>query len=180
LTADFTTLLKGAKLPERTVDVCLRGDLRTEFEALERELEQAQQRAADSLAGPGTDDLVARIEAVQAEMREHTYRFVLRAMPKPAWRGLIADHPPRRDPDGTIVDEDRIMEINVGTFWDDLIRRSIIDPVLDDDAWTQLQDALTDYQFSELGAAAWGLNRSEVDVPFSHVVSKMRRDSAGG
>jgi hypothetical protein len=177
---DFQTLLKGAKLPERTVDVCLRGDLRTEFEALERELEQAQQRGADSLAGHGTGELVDRIEAVQAEMREHTYRFVMRAMPKPVWRALIADHPPRRDADGALADEDRIMEVNVDTFWDDLIRRSIIDPELDDGAWAQLQDALTDYQFSELGAAAWGLNRSEVDVPFSHVVSKMRRDSAGG
>jgi hypothetical protein len=46
----FKAMMSEARLPERTVDLCLRGDLIAEFQALDAELEQARNAAGDSLA----------------------------------------------------------------------------------------------------------------------------------
>jgi hypothetical protein len=174
---NFKTMLAEAKLPESTVEVCLRGDLAADHEALERQLEQAERSGADSLAGSGAGELADKILALEAEMREHTYEFRLRALPRPAWRGLCAEHPPRKGDDGAVVDADRI-GVNADTFYDAIIRACLVDPELADDEWGQLVDALTDRQYDVLADAAWGLNRREVDIPFSRAASRMKRDSA--
>lgn len=173
---DFGALLKSAKLPERTVEICLRGDLVAEHELAERELEQVQKAVSDSLAGNGASAIAGRIEELEAQMREHTYDFRLRALPRPAWRALIAEHPPRRGDDNEIVLADR-MGVNAETFFEAMIRKAVIDPVLTDEQFAQLLDALTDRQFGDLSDVAWGLNRHEVDVPFSRAASRMRRAS---
>jgi hypothetical protein len=178
MTADFDALLDGAKLPEKTVPVCLRGDLAAEFEELDRQLTEAQRKQSDSLDGSGVGALLDRMEALQAEMREHTYLFRLRAMPKPKFRALIAAHPPRRGDDGELVDGDRLMGVDTETFWDALIRACLIDPVLDDEKWRRTEAALTDKQYEQLSDAAWGLNRGEVDIPFSLAASRINRVSA--
>jgi hypothetical protein len=175
---NFKTMLAEAKLPERTVEICLRGDLVAEHEDAERELEQAERKQADSLAGGGTGEIVERIEALEAQMREHVAVFTVRALPRPAWRALLADHPPRRDDQNEIVEEDRGLEIDVSTFYDDLIRRSVVDPEMDADDWATLADVLTDRQFGDLAGAAWLLNRGEVDVPFSRAASRAKRATA--
>src|SRR4051812_15675270 len=77
VTSDFRDLLKQAKLPERTVPVCLRGDLVADHEALERQLQAAQDRPVDSFEGNGAGDLADRIRGLEGEMREHTYTFRL-------------------------------------------------------------------------------------------------------
>jgi hypothetical protein len=81
---DIKSMLNGARLPERTVPICLRGDLVAEHEELERQLEEANRRASDSLAGNGAGELADRIEALQEEMRAATVTFRVRALPKPA------------------------------------------------------------------------------------------------
>lgn len=176
---DFAKLLADAKLPERTVMICLRGDLAADHEAAERELELAEKQGSDSLAGTGAGAIVDRIEALEQEMREHTYEFRLRALPKPAWRKLCGEHPPRRGDDNEIVPTD-LIGVNAETFYDAIIRACLIDPELTDDEWGQLVEALTDRQYDEIADAAWGLNRREVDVPFSRAASRMKRDSAAG
>jgi hypothetical protein len=177
-TKNFKTMLAEAKLPESTVMICLRGDLAADHEAAERELKRAEEASADSLAGSGAGELVDRIEALEVQMREHTYEFRLRALPKPRWRALVAEHPPRRDGDNGIVDSDRI-GVNAETFYDAIIRACLVDPELDDDEWAQLVDALTDRQYDDIADAAWSLNRREVDIPFSHAASRMKRASSG-
>ena len=179
MTTDFKVLLKGAKLPERTVQICLRGDLRAQFEAAERQLDELNDRATDSLTVAGKGELLDRIDALQAEMRDFTYTFVVRAMARPAFRALVSDHPPRRDADNEILDDDKLLGVNGDTFWEALIRAAVIDPVMDDDEWAQLFDAVTDWQFEQLANAAWLINRGEIDVPFSRAASKTKRDSGG-
>jgi hypothetical protein len=178
---EFAKLLADAKLPERTVVICLRGDLVADHEAAERELEQAERQALNSLAGTGAGPIIERIEALETEMREHSYEFRLRALPRPAWLKLCTEHPPRRDEEsGEIVDADRRLGVNAETFYTAIIRACLIDPVLTDEQWQQLDGSLTDRQFDELSGAAWALNRGAVDVPFSRAASLMKRDSAVG
>lgn len=172
----FAELLAEAKLPERTVQICLRGDLVAEHEQAERELEQAQKQAADSLAGTGAGAIATRIQSLEAEMREHTYAFRLRALLRHEFRALMSGHPPRVEEDGGLVSDDAGFRVNRDTFFPALIRASVIDPELDDTDWSDLLDSrLTDYQFQELALAAWMLNAGEVDVPFSRAASKAKR-----
>ncbi|MEU8371223.1 hypothetical protein [Micromonospora tulbaghiae] len=175
---DFKTLLAGAKLPERTVPICLRGDLTAEFEELEQQLDDALRVPASSLEGDGSAAIAERIEALRAQMQAHTYRFRLRAMPHPAWRAFCAEHPPREDDEGKVDERDRLIGVNTETFYEALVRRSVVDPQLDDAEWqTLLGGALTDRQFTELAETAWALNRREVDIPFSPAASRMTRGS---
>lgn len=175
---DFAALLAGAKLPERTVMVCMRGDLAAQHEQAERELEQADRKGADSLAGSGVGEIAERIEALEQQMREASYEFRLRAMPRPAWRELCNAHPPRRDEEsGEIVPTD-LIGVNTDTFYDAIIRGCLVDPQLTQDDWKRLNEALTDRQYDELAQAAWDLNRRDVSVPFSRAASQTRRGSA--
>lgn len=180
MSTDFKTLLKGARLPERSVPVCLRGDLVADHEAAERDLEQAKRNPGNSLAGTGEGALVDRIEALQADMQEHTYPFRLRALPRHEFRTLVLAHPPRRegDGDGELIREDAILGVNRETFFDQLIRSCVIDPQLDGQEWDDLLgNKLTDRQHGDLSDAAWFLNRGEVDVPFSLAASRSRRST---
>lgn len=170
---NFASMLAEAKLPERTVPICLRGDLVADHEQAERELEQAEQKAVDSLAGSGAGQIAQRIEALEEQMREHTYDFRLRALPRAGWRALVDRHPPRRDEQNAIVDTDRI-GVNAETFYPAIVRACLVDPVLDEAQWQTLVDSLTDRQFEDLADAAWALNRREVDVPFSRAASRTK------
>lgn len=170
---NFKAMLAEAKLPERTVMVCLRGNLVADHEAAVRELEQAEKRPGDSLAGNGAAEIAERIQAIEAEMQASVYPFLLRAMPAPQYRALVAEHPPRVDDDGNVDRRDMIFGFNVETGFEPLIRTSLVDPEVDDESWVQLMGKLTERQFEELAGTAWHLNRGEVDVPFSSAASKL-------
>jgi hypothetical protein len=168
---NFKAMLAEAKLPERTVQVCLRGDLVADHEAAERELEAAQRAASNSLAGNNAAAIAERIEALEAEMREHTYEFRLRALPRHEFRALMSAHPPR---DGERLDTAYV--VNADTFFPALIRASVVDPELNDVEWVDLlANRLTDFQFNDIFLTAWQLNAREVDIPFSLAASRMRR-----
>jgi len=193
----YTDRLKGAKLPERSVPVCLRGDLVAEWEQAERDLERAQKQPDHSKEGVGVGALVERIEALQAEMSEHTEKFRLRALPRHKFRKLVIAHPPRKDGDEEIRREDNQLGLNRETFFPELIKASVVEPELDEDDWRELlgdtdevraeleaggradeirEGVLTDRQFGNLEDVAWFLNRADgIDVPFSRAASLARR-----
>ncbi|MFL6138799.1 MAG: hypothetical protein ACJ74O_13500 [Frankiaceae bacterium] len=165
---DLDALLNEAALPTTTVPICLRGDLQARFELAERQLADGQrQGGSDSLAsGADARRIAEQIEALSGEMTAATVTFTLRAMPRPDWRAFVAKHPPR---DG--VKEDAALGLNNDTFWDALIRDSVIDPQLDDARWAKLAPVLTDGQYDRLTDAAWALNRRDVVPPRSRAAS---------
>lgn len=175
---DIKAMLTDAKLPERTVPICLRGDLVAEHEQLERRLEDANRRAVDSLAGNGAGELIDQLEALQGEMRDSTVIFRLRALPKSKWRALVAQHPPRQDDDGKPIPEDVANGANLETLLDAIVRACLVEPEIDDDTWALMagdDGRLTDRQLGSLADAAWAVNRGDVSVPFSLAVSQARR-----
>lgn len=176
---DFKTLLAGAKLPEQVVPLCLRGDLAAEVERLDAELEQLQKQPGTSLAGNGSGALVEQIEALQEQMREHTYSVRMRALPRAEWQALRAAHPPRVDADGEMLPEDRFSGVNRTTFFEPAVRASIVDPELSAADWAALTATITDAQFEDLVAGLWALNQGKVDVPFSRAVSRVRAGTDG-
>lgn len=179
MTKNIKDLIKGAKLPETTVSICLQADLVAAFEEAERDLEAAQRENLGSLAaGSRAREVAERIEAIRAEMEEATVDFRLRAMTRIAWRDFIAEHPPRKVQGGGIDERDKYIGVNTDTFFPALVKRSVVAPELDAEDWQLLLDEkLTDRQFDELSNAAWALNRREVDVPFSSAASRILRTS---
>lgn len=184
--SSFKAKLAGAKLPERTVELCLNGDLIAKHEEAERELEAAEKTAVDSLAGTGAGPIIERIDALEAEMQEATQTFTLRALPhrrspkddRPTYRELMKAHPPRRAADGEVVESDAESGYNVDAFNEALVRLSVIDPVLDEDDWAELFTVISEGQFSVLAVASLLLNRSPVSVPFSQAASEAKRATA--
>lgn len=177
-------ILAGAKLPQTSVTICLRPDLVSEWERLDRELQHAL-RPADSLAGNGSPSEVAQqMDDVRAEMAAHSVVFVLQALPRRRFRAMMNSHPPRKTPDGAVDERDRLTGVNLDALWPDLLPASLVAPELDADDWALLigtedvDGVLTARQFNELADAVWDLNMADgTDVPFSRAVSAILRNS---
>lgn len=184
----FKDKLAKAALPTRTIDVCLNGDLVAEFEMVEKELEAAESRPADSLAGSGTSELVERLDALEAQMRESVETFTLRALPhrhrpgddRPTWNELEQRHPPRRNDMNEIIEDDKGPGFNTETFYDELIRHCTVTPEMDQGDWTTLLGALSEGQFAQLSLAASVVNRGGVDIPFSRAAMRAKRHTSDG
>lgn len=173
-------IIRGGSRPTTTVPVCMHADLTAEHEELERQLQAALTKPRDSLAAGGNaTEISERIKALEEQMREHTVVFKFQALRRPDFKKLIAEHPPRREPDGTLNERDKHLLFNVDTIFAALIRACCIEPDLSDEVWALLLDEkLTDRQFDQLSDAAWYLNRGEVDVPLSRAASRLTQDSA--
>lgn len=205
--ADVKTIIAGASLPTRSVPLCLHGGLTAEHERLEQQLAEAQEAATDDrLVGKSQARQIAeQIQALRQEMLDSTVTFELRGLPRHRFRALVDAHPPRRDADGKVVDED-LPGVNAETFYEALIRASVVAPALDDEDWANLlgvhvehegpcrldnpdvdnpncpcrEEVLTSRQFDQLSRVAWNLNRHEVSVPFSHAASRVLSTSDNG
>lgn len=170
-------LIKAAKLPERTVDICLRGDLATEVQSLEAELTAALDAEQNDgrLGGKKSKQIAARIEEVRAEMAESTVSFRLRALPRRRWRELMDEHPPKKGDKG-----DEAMGVALEPFLDAVTPASVVDPELDAAEWAELVDVLSSGEYDRITTAVWDLNRRQVDVPKSSRASLIaRRNDAG-
>lgn len=194
---DYKDLIRGSRRPEKTVPICLRGDLVAEFEELDARLGAlTTDRPSDPRLNSGPVAEGKRIAQamldLQEQMRASTVTFRLRALKPSRWAELRAEHPPRQGEGGKVLDEDS-MGVNSSTFFTPLIRESVVFPVLDDADWQILlndeeapadgedEDAgargLSDQQIDLLGGAAWAVNRRGVDIPFSRAASRMIRGS---
>ena len=165
-------LIAAAKLPEKSVPICLRGDLLSEWDTADAELMQISRTelVAPSLADGGRRRALAeQMEALREQMLAESVQFRLRAVGRRRWTQLLAEHPPR---DG--VDSDRALGVNGETFFTAIVRACVVEPVLTEAQWAGLLDeTLTSAQFEALADAAWTLNRKGVDVPFSRAASRV-------
>lgn len=177
---NFAEMRQRARLPERSVDICLRGDLVAQHEQLEDDLRQAQRGpdADDGIEGGPALRIAEKLRALEQEMREETYPFLVRALSKPKYRALKAQHPPRKGDDGDVVPEDVAFDVNIETWQEPLLRACLVDPALSDDDWAQTVELLSDRQYEQLVSAAIRVNRGEVDVPFSLAASRLLRSTA--
>lgn len=164
-------LLKAAKLPERSVSICLRGDLVADIEELDRRLKQAiEDRKTNGRLGTKTDaeGLAEQVEAKRAEMREYTVSFRLRALKSAAWRELTAKY--RKGEGG----------IDLMALMGEALPASVIEPDdLDAEDWETLNENTAPAELGKLIDAVWELNMQGVDVPKSRYASALIRKSDG-
>jgi hypothetical protein len=172
---DIRSLLAGATMAERRVPICLRGDLYADIQRLNADLVVILDNIGrDGRLAGNTDAqrIKDQIEAAQAEMRDHTVDFRIRAISRIAWTELRAAHPPRKDEPA-----DENLRINIDTFTAALLPMSIVEPEIDGDTWAELNAVLTDKQYEDLASAAFAVNLGDTSVPFSPAVSRMMRNS---
>jgi hypothetical protein len=177
----FSDILEKARPAERTIRLCLRGDLVAEWEMLERDLARAQAtQVGDSLAGTGAAPIAAAMRALREQMDDATVTFTVRAKTRPEYRAFCAAHPPRKGPDGKVLPEDE-EGLDTSTFGFDLVRACVVEPEMTDEQYARLVDTiLSDRQFEQLYLAALAVCRGDVDVPFSSAVSMLMSSSGDG
>lgn len=165
-------LIKAAKLPEKTVELCLRGDLVAEWEDLDRQLRQQDSGDKRLVGSPNSKRIATRMQKLEQEMTDSTVVFRLRALSRRAFMDFLAAHPPREDDE-----RDQLLGYNRETYFADLTRTCLVEPVLDDDEWEPLLEALSARQWDVLSATAVSLNTDDVSVPFSVAASHILQPS---
>lgn len=164
--------MQQAQRAERSVDICLRGDLQAEWESLERELRDLSQRGRESLADDGGRSIVDRMHAIEDEMRDSTVTLRFRALPRREWFKMLTEHPPR---DGNQFD--KALGLNQESFFEAAVPMSLVEPELDKSDLSELLDMLSGAQYQAITNAIWEINASEVSVPFSPTASRMTASS---
>lgn len=168
-------LIGQVKRPEKTVAICLAGDMAATFEELERDLQIARdQPSGGTLAGGGNPlatDLAKQIMALREQMREHTVTFRFRGLPRKEYSDLVAAHPPNDD------DKAAGADVDWNTFPTALVAACAIDPVMTAEEAGELADVLTQAQWDSLASAALQVNKRDVDVPFSYAASAVLQNS---
>lgn len=174
-------LLEQARPAERTIRLCLRGDLQAQWEQLDRDRARAQSEGrSDSLAGSPAVAIARQMQELSEQMEAATVTFRLRALPRRAYQALVAAHPPRRGPDGKVLPDDAEHDLNTATFWEPLIRATAVEPELTEAQWERLLgEVLSDRQFEQLAIAGLATCRGNVDVPFSSAASSLIQGSGG-
>jgi hypothetical protein len=164
---ELDALLASAKRPETVVPVCLRGDLQAEWETLDKRLNDLRSRNFGKI-GMSQDhrDLAQRIVELEATMSASTIDIRLRGLDRRAWRDLVSAHPARKD-----NETDGVLGVNQETFFDALVAECAVEPEMTADQVSTFLDSITSSQFDKLADAAWGLNRRDVNVPFSYSAS---------
>lgn len=160
--------LKAAKLPERSLQVCLRGDLAAEFDDLERQLQEARETTGRKRVGSKSDaqQIVEKMDALREQMAEEMLDIKVRALPRREWLELTKKYPPRED-----ERLDEAMGVNLVPLMEEAIPRCVVEPELDEDDWKQLDSVLASSEYDKLLNAVFAVNRNEVDIPKSRLAS---------
>ncbi|WP_326646687.1 hypothetical protein OG884_18845 [Streptosporangium sp. NBC_01755] len=167
-TSAIADIIGSIKRPEKTVPICLAGDLQAEFESLERDLAIAREKPADAgtLAGgsdPMATAIAQQIQELRAKMREHTAVFRFQGLSSKVYSDLVAQHPPKEESKRGDVDWD--------SFSVALVATCAVEPKMSVEEAGQLADALTQAQWDALFTAAFEVNKADIDVPFSFAAS---------
>lgn len=173
---DIDDILGELRRPEKTVPICLAGDLQAEFEELERDLAVARDKPADgTLAGganPLATQLAQQIMELRERMRQHTRTFRFRGLSRRQFSDLVTKYPPSED------DKEDGKDVDWEAFGVALIAACAVEPAMTEEKAASLVDALTSAQYDSLFSAAWSVNKRDVDVPFSFAASAVLQSSA--
>lgn len=162
---DIGDILKQAKPRQRTVMVCIRGDLAGEAERLAAELARTSEdwEPSDLTETHPGRELAAQLKAVREQIKAAEVPFLLRYIGDRAYSDLVAAHPSEKD--------DELFDSE--TFPRALIAASCADPVMTEDQVAELFEVINEGQIKTLFDAAWDVHHSADVVPFSLAASAL-------
>ncbi|MEU5442769.1 MULTISPECIES: hypothetical protein [Streptomyces] len=161
----ITNILKQAKPRERTVMVCIRGDLAGKAERLSEEISRVSEdwEPADLTEEHPARALSAELKEARDQARAAEVPFTLRYIGDKAYSDLLAAHPSEKD--GELF--------NDATFPRALIVAACVDPVMTEGQAAELFEVLNQGEIQKLANAAWDVHTSADLVPFSLAASAL-------
>lgn len=174
MSSSIADLRAKVRRPEKSVPLCLAGDLQAQFEELERDLDAARNKpSSGTLAGgnPEATEIAQLIQALEAEMREHIETFRFRGLTRREYKDLVAEHPPSAE------DEEKGNDVDWETFGVGLIAACCVSHPMAFAEAGELVDILTAAQFGTLFQAAQSVNIHGVDIPKSFSASAVLQGS---
>lgn len=152
----LSDLLGKYKPPERTVSVCLRGDLRARHDELSRQLESVRMPSTAKMADSSEAvELAALLRAVEEEMRDATITFRFKALGHYALK-KIEDRFPSKNGRG--------WDVNEGAHA--LIAATSVEPTMTEDEAKEVLGELDRDNALRLVNTAWEACTGSADVPF--------------
>ncbi|MGJ5898546.1 hypothetical protein ACSCBZ_42410 [Streptomyces niveiscabiei] len=170
--SDIEEILKAAKPRQRTVQVCVRGDLAGEVEQLADELSRVSEDWEPSNiaeAHPGRA-IAARLREARELAKAAEQPFTLRYIGDRAYSDLLAAHP--SDNDNELFDD--------RTFPRALIAAACIDPVMSEKQAAALFEVISQGEIKKLFDAAWDVHHAADVAPFSLAASALLAGLGGG
>lgn len=163
--ASIDDYLAEAKPRERTVMVCLRGDLVGRAENLQDELARVSsdwepQDLTD--VHPGRE-LAVQLKELREQMKAAERPFTMRYIGDKAYSDLMAAHPAKDD--NQAFDSE--------TFPRALLAAACVDPVMSEKQVAQLFEKINEGEIKKLFDAAWDVHNSSEMVPFSLLASAL-------
>lgn len=159
---DIDAIISGITPAQASTDLCLRGDLLSEADRLNEQLNEFEGWEPSSLSDvdPRTP-IRARLNELREEMRASTKTFEFQTLGDREGSDLMAAHPPTKDDKGE--DEGAW---NAQTYPVALVAASAIRPTMTVKQAEKLFDKLNLAQRSQLFMAAYRANNRQVDIPF--------------
>lgn len=156
-------ILARATPRERTVMVCIRGDLAGEAERLQDELSRVSTdwEPEDLTAVHPGRELAVKLKDLREQIKAAEVPFKLRYIGDKAYSDLMAAHPSKEANEA--FDSD--------TFPKALIAASCVDPVMSEEQVSQLFEVINEGEIKRLFDAAWDVHNSSDMVPFSLLAS---------
>jgi hypothetical protein len=157
-------ILAQATPRERTVKVCVRGDLAGQADRLAEELAKVSEEwePADLTDVHPGRKVAAELKAVREQIKAAEVPFVLRYIGDKAYSDLLAAHPSEND-----------NELFNADFPKALIAASCVDPVMTEKQAAELFEKLNQGEIKRLFDAAWDVHNSSEIVPFSLAASAL-------
>lgn len=192
---DLNALKDMATRPRRVVPIVLDGTVRARIEVAEQALADSEvdgvpavedRRLASRAPAKVAAAAQAVVDGLYAEAESKTLRVVVQGLPGTDWRALLAAHPPRRDADGKIVEDDRA-GTNEETLRPELVRACVIGqedgeggPVVpvDEAMVTWLIGWATDLQMDRMVSACYLVCRGDGADPLAPRRRSVTRSSA--
>jgi len=163
--ASIEDILAQATPRERTVKVCIRGDLAGRMEELQDELARTStdwEPSDLSEVHPGRA-IAEEMKALREQVKSAEVPFTLRYIGDKAYSDLLAAHP----------SENENELFNSETFGRALIAASCVEPVMSEEQAAQLFEKINEGEIKKLFDAAWDVHNSSDMIPFSLAASAL-------
>jgi len=157
-------LIGRVKVPVRSVTIVLDSSSLAEYDELREKLDAANRQQVRMTQTPEAVEIAARMQELEAEMREASEVFQFKGISKNALNNLVKRFPPKK---------------GQGTTWDveagsvPFVAAASQEPAMTEDEAGRLCDALAQGQWDKLVSTAWLATNGDGSVPFSARASEV-------
>lgn len=169
--ATVEDVLAKAKVPVRSVALCLDADLQAEHDELSAHLEVLRRESVSKMGqGSEAKEVADKIRHLEDEMRGSEVTFKFRGLTRRSLSRLQERFPaPDPNPQGLAWD------VNKGAAA--LLAASAVEPVMTEEQAEQLLDTVSEGHASRMVGAAWLASTGSTQVPFSARASELTGNS---